>query len=220
MAAAKTSDQRVGDLDAFERLAHFHAVNDNMTQQPMSQPATGTMNNRMTTERAQTRVLVVDDEESQRTALAAMIALWGYAVETAADGQEALDKLADGRFHVVVTDMMMPRVDGSGAAQAPESPRRRAAGDRPDRVWKPGNGGGHGPRPGRVLVPGKAGAVAGTEARCWSAPRRRAVWRNMPSAWNASSATRACWARWWALRRRCRKPSPSSIKWRPAGRPC
>ena len=48
-------------------------------------------------------------------------------------------------------------------AQAAESPRRRAAGDRPDRVWEPGNGGGHGPRPGRVLVPGKAGAVAGAE---------------------------------------------------------
>jgi DNA-binding NtrC family response regulator len=72
------------------------------------------MNSSMTTERAQTRVLVVDDEESQRTALAAMIALWGYAVETAADGQEALDKLADGKFHVIVTDMMMPRLDGAG----------------------------------------------------------------------------------------------------------
>jgi DNA-binding NtrC family response regulator len=67
----------------------------------------------MTTERARTRVLVVDDEENQRTALAAMIALWGYAVETAADGQEALDKLAEGVFHVIVTDMMMPRVDGA-----------------------------------------------------------------------------------------------------------
>jgi len=91
-------------------------VNDNMTQpksQHIDQATTGTMNSRMTSERAQTRVLVVDDEESQRTALAAMIALWGYAVETAADGQEALDKLADGRFHVVVTDMMMPRVDGT-----------------------------------------------------------------------------------------------------------
>ena len=43
----------------------------------MTQAAAGTMsNNKMTTERAQTRVLVVDDEESQRTALAAMIALW------------------------------------------------------------------------------------------------------------------------------------------------
>ena len=56
---------------------------------------------------------MVDDEESQRTALAGMIALWGYAVETAADGQEALDKLADGRFHVIVTDLMMPRMDGT-----------------------------------------------------------------------------------------------------------
>src|SRR5690242_5323818 len=69
--------------------------------------------NRMNSERAQTRVLVVDDEESQRTALAAMIGLWGYAVETAADGQEALDKLAEGTYHVVVTDMMMPRMDGT-----------------------------------------------------------------------------------------------------------
>ena len=41
-----------------------------------------------------------------------MIALWGYAVETAADGQEALDKLADGGSHVVVTDLMMPRMRG------------------------------------------------------------------------------------------------------------
>ena len=40
----------------------------------MTQAATGTMsNNKMTSERAQTRVLVVDDEESQRTALAGMI---------------------------------------------------------------------------------------------------------------------------------------------------
>jgi hypothetical protein len=31
----------------------------------------------------------VDDEESQRTALAGMIAVWGYAEETAADGAEA-----------------------------------------------------------------------------------------------------------------------------------
>jgi DNA-binding NtrC family response regulator len=67
----------------------------------------------MSTERTQTRVLVVDDEESQRTALAGMIALWGYTVETAADGQEALDKLATFDAHVIVTDMMMPRVDGN-----------------------------------------------------------------------------------------------------------
>src|ERR1700748_1106729 len=66
----------------------------------------------MTSERPATRVLVVDDEESQRTALAGMIGLWGYAVETAVDGQEALEKLANFDAHVIVTDLMMPRMDG------------------------------------------------------------------------------------------------------------
>jgi len=66
----------------------------------------------METERAGTRVLVVDDEESQRTALASMLGLWGYIVETAADGQEALDKLTSFQAHVIVTDLMMPRMDG------------------------------------------------------------------------------------------------------------
>jgi len=64
------------------------------------------------TTRTTTRVLVVDDEESQRTALARMIGLWGYAVETAADGQEALDKLAAFPAHVIVTDLNMPRMTG------------------------------------------------------------------------------------------------------------
>jgi len=59
-----------------------------------------------------TRVLIVDDEEYQRAGLASMVSSWGFAVETAADGQEALDKLAAGMIHVLVTDLMMPRMDG------------------------------------------------------------------------------------------------------------
>jgi DNA-binding NtrC family response regulator len=59
-----------------------------------------------------TRVLIVDDEENQRTGLASMVAAWGYTAETAADGQEALDKLAGFPAHVLVTDLMMPRMDG------------------------------------------------------------------------------------------------------------
>jgi DNA-binding NtrC family response regulator len=35
-----------------------------------------------------------------------------FAAETAADGQEALDKLASNQVHVLVTDLMMPRMDG------------------------------------------------------------------------------------------------------------
>jgi DNA-binding NtrC family response regulator len=66
----------------------------------------------MNSDRQGTRILVVDDEESQRTALASMIGLWGYTVETAADGEEALEKLASFDAHVIVTDLMMPRMDG------------------------------------------------------------------------------------------------------------
>ena len=56
--------------------------------------------------------MIVDDEESQRGPLAAMISAWGFNVETAADGQEALDKLASFSANVIVTDLMMPRMDG------------------------------------------------------------------------------------------------------------
>ncbi|MEO5924306.1 MAG: sigma-54 dependent transcriptional regulator [Bryobacteraceae bacterium] len=66
----------------------------------------------MPIERAETRVLVVDDEESQRTALAGMIRVWGYTVETAFDGQDALEKLANFHAHVMITDLNMPRLNG------------------------------------------------------------------------------------------------------------
>ena len=59
-----------------------------------------------------TRVLIVDDEENQRTGLASMVSAWGFTAETAADGQEALEKLAAFPAHVLVTDLMMPRMDG------------------------------------------------------------------------------------------------------------
>ncbi|HSM76880.1 MAG TPA: sigma-54 dependent transcriptional regulator [Bryobacteraceae bacterium] len=63
-------------------------------------------------QRAGSSVMVVDDEESQRSGLAAMVSSWGYRVDTAADGQEALDKLSEGMPDVIITDLMMPRVDG------------------------------------------------------------------------------------------------------------
>ena len=61
---------------------------------------------------AKTRVLIADDEDNQRAGLAKMIESWGFEVETAADGQEAFDKLAQTPVHVLITDLMMPRMDG------------------------------------------------------------------------------------------------------------
>jgi DNA-binding NtrC family response regulator len=60
----------------------------------------------------QIRVLIADDEENQRLGLAKMVQSWGFAVETAADGQEALEKLNLLPVNVLVTDLMMPRMDG------------------------------------------------------------------------------------------------------------
>ncbi|MBK5292425.1 MAG: sigma-54-dependent Fis family transcriptional regulator [Acidobacteriia bacterium] len=59
-----------------------------------------------------TRVLIADDEENQRNGLSNMISGWGFTTETAADGQEALDRLPGFAPHVLLTDLMMPRVDG------------------------------------------------------------------------------------------------------------
>ncbi len=58
------------------------------------------------------RILIADDEESQRSGLASMIRGWGFGADTAADGQEALEKLLAGPVSVLITDLKMPRMDG------------------------------------------------------------------------------------------------------------
>jgi len=58
------------------------------------------------------RILVVEDEKIKRITLADDLAGQGHEVVSAADGAEALERLAEGTFDVVVTDLKMPRVDG------------------------------------------------------------------------------------------------------------
>jgi two-component system response regulator QseB len=58
------------------------------------------------------RVLVVDDSKRLREALATGLRAQGMVVETACDGQEALEWLHDTSFDVIVLDVLMPRVDG------------------------------------------------------------------------------------------------------------
>jgi DNA-binding NtrC family response regulator len=58
------------------------------------------------------RILVADDEKMKRMTLAHDLEAQGHEVVTAADGEEALEKLASQHFDVVVTDLKMPRVDG------------------------------------------------------------------------------------------------------------
>src|SRR3989449_1183774 len=58
------------------------------------------------------RVLVVDDELSLRKVLAATLQREGYEVQVASDGEEALAALDRDGADVVVTDLVMPRMDG------------------------------------------------------------------------------------------------------------
>jgi two-component system response regulator MprA len=58
------------------------------------------------------RVLVVDDDEALRNALARALRLEGYEVELAADGAEAVDQLGACHPDLVVLDVMMPVLDG------------------------------------------------------------------------------------------------------------
>src|SRR5712692_1505567 len=63
---------------------------------------------------SQMRALVVDDDENQRTDLAEMIGSFGITPLTAADGQEAIEKLDSCNVDVILTDLMMPGMDGFG----------------------------------------------------------------------------------------------------------
>lgn len=60
------------------------------------------------------RLLVVDDEEGIRESLARHFRLAGYQVDAARDGVDALEKMAKVPYRVVVSDIMMPVLDGIG----------------------------------------------------------------------------------------------------------
>src|SRR5438105_2947370 len=62
--------------------------------------------------RARKVVLVVDDDPMERAGLAQIVSTLGYVVEQAGDGEEALAKLDAVPIAAIVTDLMMPRMDG------------------------------------------------------------------------------------------------------------
>ncbi|MBI2526606.1 MAG: sigma-54-dependent Fis family transcriptional regulator [Candidatus Rokubacteria bacterium] len=64
------------------------------------------------------RILVADDQEASRKGLSALLQAWGYEPEEAADGQEALDKAVASRPAVVITDLVMPKLDGLALLKA------------------------------------------------------------------------------------------------------
>jgi CheY-like chemotaxis protein len=64
------------------------------------------------------RVLVVDDDPAFRASAGAMLQAVASHVEQAADGRQALARLRDDQFDLVLLDLMMPHLDGAGVLAA------------------------------------------------------------------------------------------------------
>jgi len=64
------------------------------------------------------RVLIVDDDEAARVGMQQLVGKWGFMVETAGDGREALLKLPAFDPGIVLTDLKMPNMDGLSLLRA------------------------------------------------------------------------------------------------------
>jgi DNA-binding NtrC family response regulator len=65
-------------------------------------------------DRAAERVLIAEDDRATLAGLTELVRTWGFEAEGAADGQQALEKFETFRPSVIVTDLVMPRLDGLG----------------------------------------------------------------------------------------------------------
>ena len=63
-------------------------------------------------------LLVVEDEPAIAALLALVLGEEGYRVAVAGDGRAALRRLAEDRYDLVLSDIMLPHLDGLGLARA------------------------------------------------------------------------------------------------------
>jgi CheY-like chemotaxis protein len=61
-------------------------------------------------------ILLVEDQESNRTVIRLMLKTMGYEVDTAEDGQEAVELAISRDYSLIIMDLKMPRMDGFEAA--------------------------------------------------------------------------------------------------------
>ncbi len=58
------------------------------------------------------RMLIIDDEENMRHMLTSMLTKFGYSVDTAADGTDALKMVTQNHYDFILCDLKMPNMDG------------------------------------------------------------------------------------------------------------
>jgi DNA-binding NtrC family response regulator len=70
------------------------------------------MTTRAATHDTDDRILVVEDDAAQRVGLQQLVKSWGYTVDAASDGREALEKIGRLRPTIVLSDLVMPHMGG------------------------------------------------------------------------------------------------------------
>ena len=63
-------------------------------------------------------MLIVEDDSAARVGLEQLLTSWGFIAESASDGEEALEKVTTFRPAIVITDLIMPRMDGLALLRA------------------------------------------------------------------------------------------------------
>src|SRR5438874_8217497 len=64
------------------------------------------------------RVLIVEDDPAARVGLEQLVKSWGFVAESALDGEDAVEQVTTFRPAIVITDWVMPRLDGLGWLRA------------------------------------------------------------------------------------------------------
>ena len=73
--------------------------------------------NSLVSDERKTELLVVDDDRTVRKLLERIAMRAGFSVDSARDGQQAMEKLQAKQFDIVIVDLMMPRVSGYDLVQ-------------------------------------------------------------------------------------------------------
>jgi DNA-binding NtrC family response regulator len=66
----------------------------------------------MTSTTSRDRVLIVEDDPTTRLGLTELVRTWGFTTESAADGEEALQRITAFRPSIIISDLVMPRMGG------------------------------------------------------------------------------------------------------------
>ena len=95
-------------LQETSRLGHYEAKDDDVAPAPehSSQPVGGA-----------TRVLVVEDDPDISRLIEALLDMKGCKTQTVADGFQALERLEEGDYDLLLVDLRMPRMDGHALAR-------------------------------------------------------------------------------------------------------